>query len=105
MAMEFRSYRDADGYMRDPSLLMDGPIAPGTLIIKVPVVATINLRVGVIVAVHDGQVDVMWQPWTEDRSIADGQLRKRMGIPNARERKRLKWELKKQQRVQLTPTP
>lgn len=86
----FETHYDRHGYMKDPSLLFDGPIAPGTLIIKVPVVSQINLRVGMIVAVHSGQVDVVWHPWSSDPTIKDGELRQRLGIPNSRQRRELK---------------
>ena len=86
--MELRAYNRSDGFFDDPSVLEDRPLLPGTLVIDVPVVSTIQLRFGIVVAADSANVNVLWNPWTDDPNIVDGSLRKQLGIPNARERRK-----------------
>ena len=98
MGAEFRTYRRSDGFFSDPSVLYERPLAPGTFLTKVPVVRSIDLRTGMVVAVTEEHVFVVWNGWRSDERVQDGELRKRMGIPNAKERKRAQWERKKKER-------
>jgi len=74
----FRSHRDGDSLFGAPNLVMHGPKAPGTLVTWVPTIENMQLRNGIIVAVHDNQVDVAWNPWSEQPGILVGQLMKQM---------------------------
>jgi len=81
--MEFRTYLDRDGYLKGRTVVLHGPIQPGTLLTKVPTIADMELRFGVIIAVHGTQVDVLWNPWRPlpKDSIKEGELRRLMGCP------------------------
>lgn len=99
--MEFATYPDKDGYLKGRRILKHGPIAPGTLLTAVPAVADMEVRHGMIVAVHDGVVDVVWRPWTPapPGTYEYGELRRRLGIPTGEEEKRRKWDEKKRRRA------
>lgn len=125
MDLEFRSYRIEDGYMRDPSLLMFGPRivctahsehdapqrrrphckdcrpVPGTQLVKVPQVSRLQLRLGIVVGIDAGRVHVMWNPWTTTEGCSEGELRRLMGVLDARERKRQRWQERKRERTEL----
>lgn len=88
MEIEFERYHDRIGYLKQHMILWQGPRAPGTLIIYVPTVARMDLRVGFILAVHSGAVDVLWNPWRSGVRFNDGELRQLMGIPNSEQRRR-----------------
>lgn len=88
--MHFETYPDKHGYLKQRNVLLFGPREPGTLIAYVPTVARMDLRLGMIVAVHSDRVDVVWNRWRENPAIQDGQLRQLMGIPNAEQRRQEK---------------
>jgi len=74
----FRTHKDGDGMFGAPSLVVHGPKLPGAFVTWVPSIENMQLRHGMIVAVHDNQVDVVWNPWSEQPGILVGQLRKQM---------------------------
>lgn len=115
--MEFASYPDKDGYLKGRMVLKHGPVlpcakhkvtggshtckdcryTPGTLLTYVPTVPNMHPRHGMIVAVHSGQVDVVWNPWQEGSGAGYGELRRRMGISLAdsrEEERRRRWDRK-----------
>lgn len=105
MKLEFASYPDRDGYLRGRMILKHGPVEPGTMLTFVPTVADMEVRHGMVVAVHSDQVDVVWQAWapTAPGTYEYGELRRKLGIPygaeGARAEKRRKWDEKKRRRA------
>lgn len=93
--MEFKTYLNRDGYLKQKTILVHGPVAPGTLLSSVPIVGGIDMRHGMIVAVHAHQVDVVWNSYRHVDDIKYGDLRKRLGIPMPAEARRLKREADK----------
>jgi hypothetical protein len=97
VSLEFRTYLVADGYFNDPSLIVHGERLPGTLLTKVPIVGSMNLRFGMIVAIECTRIHVMWNPWTEDADVKYGELRRRLGIESSAERRKKIHKLKKKE--------
>jgi len=63
--VEFRTHRDTDGYIRNnPRASVVGPIQPGAMVVIASASNDlVDIRTGLIVAVHDDSVSVMWNAW------------------------------------------
>jgi len=67
--MDFATHRLSDGLFSDRRhISLEGPLAPGTLVIWYPETSGVMPRFGVIVGLVNAVVHMMWQPWTSDSS-------------------------------------
>lgn len=81
--------------MRQPGVAVLGPTCPGAMVAYLPTTPGFSARSGIIVSVHDGQVDVMWATvdcptdpnvgycdlWVEwGIPLTKGQLKRREGM-------------------------
>lgn len=108
--MEFKSHRLSDGLFAEPSMLYERPLRPGTFLVKVPVVADMQCRTGLVVGLtadpflvglgagaEGTMVHVAWNDWRPQAGIARGELWTTLGIRAQSKRERREQKRKRKQ--------